>query len=362
MRIRPWAGLWLAICLALLLAAGCSDSVTGNDDGPAGDNPGSGDDPGGDSPVTELAFGINAHLPDDATLDLITAAGIGWVRLSISWAGIEPAKGYRFWDYIDDRVDAAHARGLNILMTISGTPDWASESGQVNDPPQDPSDWQTFMDVAVTRYRDRIHHWGIWNEPNGGGGEYFAGTPEEFRERILLPGARGVKAADSTAYVVAPGVTIHTGWETWMNGIFNQEAKAAVDIVAVHLYVVGDADDLFWMFDDRTVGGDDIAPLETVLHTLGLMDKPIWLEETGWPTGGTRAVTEQQQADYYHDLLWGLHARTLVDVVFPYEMIDDPEATVGSTNFGLLRADYSAKPAYSVYKDFIAEPAPRQTR
>ncbi len=347
---------------------GCPDSVTGNQDDPGGsnpgggDDPGSGDDPGGDPPASELAYGINAHLPDDDTLDLISTTGVDWVRLSISWAGIEPAKGYRFWDYIDDRVDAVHARGLNILITISQTPDWASESGQANDLPLDPSDWQTFIEVAVARYQDRVHHWGIWNEPNGGGGEYFSGTPEGFREQILLPGARGVKAADSTAYVVAPGITIHTGWETWMRGILSEEAKAAVDIVAVHLYVVGDADDLFWLVDDREVGNDDIAPLETVLAELDLMDKPIWLEETGWPTGGTYAVTEQQQADYYHDLLWGLYGRSVVDVVFPYEMIDDPEATGGSTNFGLVRADYSLKPAYEVYRSFIADPSPGERR
>jgi len=303
--------------------------------------------PGGT--VFSLSCGVNAHLPDDPTLDAIVAAGMEWVRLSVSWALVEVEQGLCFWDFVDDRVQAAQQRGLRILLSVSETPDWASDSGEKNAIPRNPEDWQAFMEQVVQRYPG-VEYWGIWNEPNGGDGEFFSGSPAEFRDAILLPGAQGVLQGDPGAKIVAPGITIHTGWQDWMQEIFTPGVKELVDVVSVHLYVQGDADDLFWYVDYRDEFLDDILPLENVLLDLGLQEYPVWLEETGWNTWGPGAVSESQQADYFHQLLVGFLQRKCIEVIFPYEMIDDPEAPKG---FGLLRADSSPKAAYGVFQDFF---------
>ncbi len=315
-------------------------------------------DNGDDGAVTfgdASRWGVNAHLPDDAIIDLIAAAGIKWVRLSISWQLLEETDDVIVWDVVDERVAAARAHDLDILMTISGTPTWASSSGQVNAAPTDPSEWAEFIEQCVTRYKDEIKYWGLWNEPNGGGGEYWSGTAVEFRDLILIPGAAAVKRADPTGQVVGPGITIHTGWTAWMDTIFAGGGAEAIDVIAVHCYVNGDADDLFWQIDERLVGDDDITPLEVWLQSLDTADKPVWLEESGWTTAGTNAVTEAQQADYLHGLLWGIHEREVIDRVFTYAMIDDGEADPPD-GFGLVRSDYTTKPAYDTYRAFIATP------
>ena len=136
-----------------------------------------------------------------------------------------------------------------------------------------------------------------------------------------------------------------------MEQIFTPEVRRLVDVVSVHLYVQGDADDLFWYVDFREEFLDDIFPLENVLKNLGLQGHPVWLEETGWNTWGPGAVSEQLQAENFQQLLEGLVQRECIDVVFPYEIIDDPQAPQG---FGLLRADYSQKPAYGVFQKFFS--------
>ncbi len=49
--------------------------------------------------LSDSPYGINAHLPDNRTLDFITSVGIKWVRMSISWALIEEVKGVRNWGF-----------------------------------------------------------------------------------------------------------------------------------------------------------------------------------------------------------------------------------------------------------------------
>jgi len=298
-------------------------------------------------------YGINAHLPDDSLIFLIDSAGISWVRISISWALIEPVKGTQFWDFPDQRIQALRNKNLNIILSVSECPEWASSNGKTNESPKNPQDWEDFMEIAARRYQDDIQYWGIWNEPNGGGGEYFNSTPQDFRDHILMPGIQGVKAGNPQAKIVAPGITIHTDWSQWMDTIFVDSVKDQIDVVSVHLYVNGDPDDLLWNLDYRSQYLDDILPLENVLRELILSEKELWLEETGWNTCGEYFVSEEIQGEYYYELLTELKEREWVDKVFFYDIIDDPEAV--NACFGILRADYSPKPAYEQYLRFIQE-------
>jgi hypothetical protein len=330
-------------------AGGITPSTGADDDASPTDS--SPDDASAD---LDAPWGVNAHLPSAAELDLIAAAGIPWVRLSAGWHLLEPVQGTVFWDVVDQAVAAARARNLHIMMTIWGTPEWASDSGAVNAVPRDSADWAAFVTQFVTRYQDDIQHWGLWNEPNGGGGEYFAGTAAEFRTQILIPGANAAKAVDPSCKIVAAGITIHTGWEDWMRGVFGAGGAAAVDIISVHAYVLGDADDLFWIINERAVGDDDITPLANMLEALDLTDKPVWLTETGWPTSGDHAFSAADQARHIHGVLWRVHQGDLIDKVFLYDFIDDDAS--GLPVFGLVAADATLKPAYETVRDFIANP------
>lgn len=293
-------------------------------------------------------WGINTHVPDDRTLDLVRDAGLGWIRVDMNWLELEPARDQYNWGFMDHVVDAARARGLAVYATLAYSPAWANGTGNHADPAQDPADWSDFVYDAVRHFRGRVSHWGMWNEPNLE--QFFTGVAWQYREWILKPGYQAAKAADPGAVVLGPELAHLSGWWDYMEEAVAAGGADHIDILTHHCYG-DDGADVFHSLDRRTVAPWENPPLRNVLDDLGLAGKPVWLTETGWHTAD---VSEPTQADHYHALFWGVRERSWIAKVFPYEIRDDP--TPGVPPWGIVRADYSPKPAWSTVRDFIADP------
>ncbi|RME02473.1 MAG: hypothetical protein D6812_06235 [Deltaproteobacteria bacterium] len=300
-------------------------------------------------------YGINTHLPDDEVLDKVQAAGIGSIRVDFNWFAIEPSRGVYEWGAYDRIVAAARARGLSIFATLAYTPGWANGGRPQSHPPDDVRDWTDFVATAVTRYRDEITFWGLWNEPNLD--HFFEGTPQDYLDKILLPGAEAIRRANPSARVLGPELahlnSLERNWALWMDAIFQGGGKGAIDIVTHHIY----RDDVEELFRNLEVGEGIYPSVLQVLERNGVADKPFWLTETGWPTDDPEAgETPEQQAENYEAFLTEMlyDSRKLrIDRVFFYEIIDDPTPEV--PKWGILHADRTEKPAYGVYQRFIAE-------
>lgn len=100
-------------------------------------------------------------------------------------------------------------------------------------------------------------------------------------------------------------------------------------------------------------------------------DKPVWATETGYhnaldKTWGQPGVSEAAAAKYM-PRLYLEYFRLGVVKTFAYELLDEranPGGTDQEQNFGLLRADYSEKPAYTALKNtlgLLADPGPAFT-
>lgn len=123
----------------------------------------------------------------EQTLDEIRGFGVHWLRVTLYWKNVAPDPGKRTappgfesadpgresdpaaydWSRYDAVVDAARARGMKILLTVSGpVPRWATASGhdQVTDPSA--ARFGRFMVAAGLHYADRVNVWSLWNEPN----------------------------------------------------------------------------------------------------------------------------------------------------------------------------------------------------
>jgi hypothetical protein len=218
------------------------------------------------------------------------------------------------------------------------------------------ADWSDFVYDTVSRYRDRIDHWGMWNEPNLE--QFFTGNGWQYREWILKPGAQAAKAADPDCFVLGPELAhlSSADWPGWMDEAMKAGGADFIDIVTHHCYKGDTGADVFDYLDAGAFHFPwDDPPLMDVLADLGVDDKPVWLTETGWDTDGAKdGISESAQADNYHQLLWGVYTRGYLQAVFPYEIRDDP--TAGVPHWGIVRSDYSPKPAYSTYRDFILQP------
>jgi hypothetical protein len=114
-------------------------------------------------------------------LEEASQANASVVRTTVYWNRIAPRRpanaanpfdsAYR-WDDLDEFVRAAQFRGLETLLTIWGTPDWANGGKGANVAPTRMSDLTGFARALASRYSGRnagfpfVKFFSIWNEPN----------------------------------------------------------------------------------------------------------------------------------------------------------------------------------------------------
>jgi len=83
-------------------------------------------------------YGVNTFLADDVepwkrekTMEMIAAAGIGWIKQGFLWSEIEPARGSHWdqkwqqdaWKKYDEIVALAERYGVRIIARLDHTPE-----------------------------------------------------------------------------------------------------------------------------------------------------------------------------------------------------------------------------------------------
>lgn len=206
-------------------------------------------------------FGVNAvdGTPLEA-FDKARGAGFRWLRVILWWPSIEPnapnpATGEHAynWDYADRIILGARERNLHLIIALHGVPLWAQKATpSVTCPgydreelngvtPNDTEAYRRFAFDMVTRYRDKVGVWEIWNEPDSNCS--FQGTPEEFRERVLAPAYDGIRAASPQAVILGPSpggtTSAFSEWDKWITYPKNNHRYLVRPINAITLHRYG---------------------------------------------------------------------------------------------------------------------------
>lgn len=257
------------------------------------------------------------------TLEMLRAAGAGYLRQQFPWDEIErpekgqyldPVYGTSTWEKYDRIVQLAEEYGLKIIARVDRSPAWARPDGTPPErPPDNPEDYADFIEAFVRRYRGRIHYLQVWNEPNRF--EDWGSQPVDpagYVRLLKLAYARA-KAADPAIQVLAAGLapTIETGPNNLSDLLYLEEmyrlgARDSFDIMGAMAY------GLFRGPHDRRVdplriNASRLPLLRAVMERYGDGDKPIWVSEFGWnalPDGwrGRPSIwgtaTPEQQARY----------------------------------------------------------------
>lgn len=173
--------------------------------------------------------GIEAKKTGD--IELIASAGMSWTRQNaLQWHLVERKKGERTWsvlENLDGELIEASELGLNTILIVRGTPEWAQKiPGSFCGPVKEEElfSWGEFLFDAVRRYSQppyNVKYWELGNEPDvpafsSGpdqqwgcwgddsdtffGGGYYADMLEVVYPRI--------KAADPTAQVLIGGLLL----------------------------------------------------------------------------------------------------------------------------------------------------------
>jgi hypothetical protein len=183
----------------------------------------------------------------DSTQNFASAqkAGATIVHTLADWSQIAPKKpkqplnandpAYNLSD-LDQFVQNAAAHGMQVLVTISGTPRWANGGRTPNYPPKSLTTLTQFAHMLAARYNGKhgfgtVTRWSIWNEPNLG--RFLA---PQFRGKTIVSGAtyaklylagyRGIKAGNSLAQVAA-GETSNRGRDRPTGSVGNDTVAPA---------------------------------------------------------------------------------------------------------------------------------------
>jgi len=296
---------------------------------------------------TSSPYGINVHTANNNVLDMVKAAKIGWIRVDLAWNSIEIKKGSYDFSQIDRIVNYAKSNNLSILAIMGRTPSWANGGKDSSYPPNNIEDWTDFVVKVVRRYSGTIKYWEIWNEPNLK--EFFAYDKDVFVNKIFLPAAKKIKNINSKLFIVGPTLSNSTAqgseWYFWMKYILTN-CKDYIDIVSHHIY---ENRGVLYIYEILEKGEGLIPSVLEIIEESGFSNKPFWITETGW---NTAYYSEEKQAELYLDFLKKMKAKELPSKIFFYEIIDITGQN--SLPWGILRYNLTKKPAYDVYKDFIA--------
>lgn len=112
--------------------------------------------------------------------------GIKRLRMQAGWAKTEKIKGQYDWAWLDKIINDAAKRGLQPwLETSYGNPIYPGGGG-INLSAGIPTSeealraWDQWIAALVTRYKDKVKEWEVWNEPNFGDNEI--NLPEKVAE------------------------------------------------------------------------------------------------------------------------------------------------------------------------------------
>ena len=323
---------------------------------------------------THLTWGSLNDSQRRVILDKLAAAQTDWIRIEIGWHWLErdgPGV-YTPWylDRLEFVVTEATARGMRVMAVLSGAPAWANQSCGNFCPPDDPRDYANIASWLATQFRGRIAAWEIWNEPNVG--HWWVGVDAVRYTTLLKYAYSAIKAADPPALVLDGGTPFNN--TNWLTQIYNAGAQGSFDVHATHPYV-DPRDAAPEVADTGIKTMRHVKAVHDLMVERGDGDKPIWFTEYGWsshPNQGTyacelRGVTTLGQGDYLTRALqmvardypfvtntfWSADQ----DLTAPSPPFDPCGEVIHSNNYGLLRSDFSEKPAYSALKNWATAAA-----
>jgi Cellulase (glycosyl hydrolase family 5) len=316
-------------------------------------------------------------------LDRAQAANATMFRAVVTWATVAKTRPRKAADPFDpayqlDDVDQlirdAQARGMEVLLTIWGTPRWANGNKGPAFMPRNLNDLRNFARALAQRYSGRhsgypfVRFWSVWNESNL---QLFLAPQFDSRGRSVAPrnyarlyGAAyaGIKAGNSRAQV-AIGETSSAGRDRVLAGksgthspgrfaqlVAQANPRLKFDAWAHHPYPVP-----VRMKPTQKVRWPNVSlaslpqfekSLDTWFRRKGI---PIWITEYGHETrpGERAGVTEGQQAAYIRQAL-GIARRDPRIQMFVWFVFQDTRTSLWQS--GLYRLSGAAKPGRAAFQ------------
>jgi hypothetical protein len=310
-------------------------------------------------------IGISPQNPASAKdYALMREAGIGSVRLPLSWRSIQEEGSLDFsWKSFDHEVMLAAEENIRVMPFVLGSPEWVAPEWTVL-PVRSAFQrwaWRGFLRAAVERYGPEgefweenpeleympINKWEIWNEENI---VSFADRPDPAPFAVLI------RISGQVLHSVDPGSKVIVG------GLFGRPLQIPPNVASgdylSRLYLAGNVKPYFdgvalhpYVADARAMGAQ-LTNLRRIMRIHGDPATPIYLTELGWgsqsgPTRWERGLYGQaNQLSKSFEMLSEQRLRWRVGGVWWFTWTDEGGTCVFCRSAGLLTEDRRAKPAW----------------
>lgn len=253
------------------------------------------------TPVPISYFGLHIHHLDSPTPWPPIRFG-SW-RLwdaHATWLDLEPAKGRWNFTKLDKLVQEAAAHRVEVVLSLSMTPAWASARPKdpcpyalgCSSPPANMDDWRNYVRTVATRYKGRVRYYELWNEAN---------TRESYSGDLttLISLAREAYAivhrVDPSNQVISPSATGGEKGVAWLREYLAAGGAKYCDIVGFHFYVSPRPEQIV----------DLIGQVKKAMRDSGAAAKPLWNTESGFLIQNRDNSVPEKLASTYGPIVGG---------------------------------------------------------
>jgi len=277
--------------------------------------------------TTNPIAGVHTRLTDEVeawkiqrTLRMVRSMGAPWVVEYFPWPYIEPQEDEFSWHHSDIVIRHAENQGLTVIARLGWVPEWArpeGESGQNQNNGHETTltylDYEHYEAFAqfvgrfVARYRGRVNHVIIWNEPNLSFEWGYRSVDPQGYVALLRAVYVEAHAANPDVIVLAGALAPTLEPEgsaagmndlTYLERMYEFGAAPHFDGLAAHAYghtAPPDAPPAPGAISFRRV-----ELLRDIMIAHGDSAKPIYVTEAGWNDHSrwTGAVTPAERINY----------------------------------------------------------------
>lgn len=298
-------------------------------------------------PLSEDFFGINGlgylHYRDakDATrtvtrkLAALKQSAAATDRTDFWWGVVEPQKGYYDWGRTDWLINYYKQNRIAPLPILCYAAPWMQQSPHAD---QDFADYAEYVFQTVSRYKDRVKCWEIWNEPNIP--TFWKPEPNVAHYAALLKTAYdSAKRADPACIVVGAATSMTD--VNFLRGLAQAGAINKMDVVSFHPYSHSDGPEQMDL-------ARQIENVRTTMNVLGRPRIPLWITEMGWQADPKKPIELDQQARYLVQS-YVIAAAHRVERLYWFNLQDWTE-NGKLEGWGLITADFKPKRALTAYR------------
>jgi hypothetical protein len=315
------------------------------------------------------------------------------LRVNLYWGGPKgvarskpanpsnPADPAYDWSLYDRTITTASAAGIQVLLSIYGTPAWENGNLGVNRAPADPADLQAFAQAAATRYSGlyrppsgkplpAVTRWLAWNEPNNPlflspqyarvGGKWVIQSAIDYA-KICSAVYAGVHAVPVGSEQVGCGVTAPRGNNNPMS------ARPSISPLAFLRALKSAGLATFDAYADHPYYGSPWEKPSTrprtssaiTLGNIGLLTaeltrlygpKPLWITEYGYQTNPPDrlfGVSYAKQAAYLTQAYAIARKNPRIQMMLWFQLQDEP--ALGGWQSGLMTTQGVKKPSFAAF-------------